>query len=70
MKKHRTVWWLTDSGTIMLLTFGGICVFTPLNHGESSPLWISGIVLLVVLWLSFVTFLTSLLCWIASKIFH
>jgi hypothetical protein len=62
--------WIADSGAIMLLLLGALCVFTPLKHEESQLEFFAGVFLTILLWASFVTFLTSLLSWIASRIFH
>ena len=68
MKKHMAL--IADSGAILVLLFGTFFVFTELSHEGSQLEFFAGVFLTILLWISFVTFLTSLLSWIASRIFH
>lgn len=70
MKRHHITLWMAESGGIMLLLFAVFCVFNPLNHVQSQMEFFAGVFLTILLWISFLTFLITLLSWIASKIFH
>lgn len=67
---RRSVVWIVASAMIALLTLGGLYALGPLNSEIPTSRFFLGIILATLFWISFVTLLVSLLCWIASKVFR
>jgi uncharacterized membrane protein YsdA (DUF1294 family) len=70
MKQHRLVLWVSGSAVLMLLAFGGLCASGLMRHEVAQSEFVVCLLFLVLLWISFVAFLVSVLCWTASKVFR
>jgi hypothetical protein len=67
MKVKGSVLWIVSSATCALLAIFGLLVLMPIK--ESQLGFLLFFVVIILLWISSVTLLVSLLCWVASKAF-
>lgn len=61
---------MAGSASVMLIALGGLCALGPIKEEATQPKIVFFLILSILLWISFVTLLTTVLCWTAAKVFR